>query len=159
MTPHESGLVFCQRPPFRTNKSAIINSEPPCPCNCFLCPFGTSPSYVSLRPRLIEADRSTINSALLKTVLPKSLCVSAKAKYLAIPCSRQRKPRESGQRNSAAEFFMIVSGHPAFILPLSGFTGTSSSLRHALSFSVFTLLEERAVDLHFSSLGRKPISS
>lgn len=33
-------------------------------------------------------------------------------------CSKQLKPRASGQRNPAAEFFMIVSGHPAFVMPL-----------------------------------------
>lgn len=73
--------------------------------------------------------------------------------YLDILCSKQLKPRQSGQRNSAVGFFMIVSGHPAFMLPLTGFTGTSSSLRHVLSFSFFTLLKERAVDLHFPVLG------
>lgn len=41
------------------------------------------------------------------------LCQS---KYLL--CSKQLKPRESGQRNPAAEFFMIVSGPPAFVMPL-----------------------------------------
>lgn len=155
MTLHDHCLVLHPRPPFCTNKSAIVNLEPPCPCNCFFCDFGTSSSHVSLLSLLFRADRSTINAALLAIMLPKSLDVSAEASVW-ISCA----PSNLSQGRVGRGFSMIISGHPAFLISLLGFTRTSSSLRHGSSLSVFTLLKVRAVDLHLPDwLGRKPISS
>lgn len=99
LTPHESCLVSFQRPPVCTNRSSLINSEPPCLCNCVFCSFGPSSSQVSRRSQLIQADR--ISSPLDDCAAHKFVCL-CQSKYLL--CSEQRKPRVSGQRNPAAEF-------------------------------------------------------
>jgi hypothetical protein len=72
LTQHSHCLVLCQRPCLCTSKSAITNLEPPCSCDCFFCVFGTSSSHVSLPSPLFQADRGSIDPALLVICWPRA---------------------------------------------------------------------------------------